>query len=1398
MKFAFTNSSGQFDARRLFISLGMLMAFSWSGLVVALPVTPQIAAAGGHTAHLQSDGTLWAWGKNSNGQIGDGTSIDRSAPVQVGSDNDWVAIAAGGDYYAGTSFQAHTLAVKLDGTLWAWGANSFGQLGNNSNVNRYIPTRIGTTRDWKLVFAGPFSSYGIKVDGSLWAWGKNNGRLGDGSFENRSIPVRIGVATNWKAIATGIAHTIGIKTNGTLWGWGHNSEYWPLGTALLQETYAEPAQIGVDTDWVAIAAGREDSMALKANGKLYGSGFGLSSFVPAPHELASGNFRRLGPDSDWDAATAGHLHFLARKRDGTLWGWGSNEWGQLGLGSQDEWIATPQQIGTRNDWGSVAAGSLSSAALSRDDSLFTWGENRSGQLGDGTVTRRPNPSEIPVGPGWVEVAAGSTHTTARKTDGSLWAWGENERGALGDGTFVNRSTPVRVGTASNWLQITAGDGFSAGIQNDRSLWAWGAVNVYVGQPSPIPSRIGFDSDWAGVAAGFNHTVALKTNGSLWGWGYNLSGQIGDGSTTERLLPVRIGTATNWKSVAPGRAHTIGLKTDGSLWAWGGNTEGQLGLGNTDSYSVPVRVGTENNWVMIAAGSAATAAIKLDGSLWVWGAGALGDGSTAVRLNPVRVGTDSDWRTVEIGWGHVVATRSDGTAWAWGGNSFGQVGDGTFAIRLEPFNVGTDTDWQMFAAGQMHTVGLRNNGTLVGWGEDYNGQLAGGDTNPGLSLSPPMVTSFPQLVVYDSVPYQYLFSATDTEPVLLSAEILPVWLSFNASTRFLSGTPPPGMVGQHAVILRASDGNLVKRYAFIIDVVRNPLHDQALSLRFDEGSGYQSNDDSFTGLSAALNNVKWSFSFSGNAISLNSAGFASVPDNNALDSTNALTLEAWVNPTANNQSTYIIAKNYDAASQFAYGLGLRAGKLHATLNNVIHTSTYVVPRNKWTHVAAVWDGAMLRLYVNGAQVFSKPVGGTLPANSQRLIIGARNANGTGFAEGFVGAIDGVQLWKIALSPQALCFEAGRTWNGSACTGEVFNNSTPTANSATFSTTLGKVLNGTLSATNPDSDPLTFLLGTGPLKGTVQITNASTGAFRYVPSATGADSFTFRVTDYFGISGLATVNVNVTAGAALDSDGDGMIDVTEAQHGLNPASPADGPQDKDHDTLSNYNEVIANRNPTIPFETDALHVLGMSFREGAGTAPRDATNAGNHGTFNGTKAKWSAGPFGNAFSTTATAGVTIPDKASLDITGALSIELWIKPITSNQTSYLVAKNSDTGAGTFDYGFALGGGKLRAILTGNTYTTGYIVPVNEWTHVALTWDAAKVRIYANGNVVYTANRTAVMTANAKPLIIGARNTPAGALTQGFTGELDQVNVWRRALSGSEMCTASGGVLSASVCAH
>jgi alpha-tubulin suppressor-like RCC1 family protein len=215
---------------------------------------------------VRQDGTLWAWGRtDNNGSLGDGTNNYSASPIQIGTDTNWSKVYAG---------ELHSMAIRTNGTLWAWGSNVYGYLGDGTQTGRNSPVQIGTGTDWASIALGDRHSLGIKTNGTLWAWGYNNAsQLGDNTTTDRSVPTQIGTGTNWKSVAAGYWHSIGLKTDGTLWSWGYGGN-----SALGQgntTTYSVPTQIGTATDWGILASSKgatNHHHAVKASGAIYGWG----------------------------------------------------------------------------------------------------------------------------------------------------------------------------------------------------------------------------------------------------------------------------------------------------------------------------------------------------------------------------------------------------------------------------------------------------------------------------------------------------------------------------------------------------------------------------------------------------------------------------------------------------------------------------------------------------------------------------------------------------------------------------------------------------------------------------------------------------------------------------------------------------------------------------------------------------------------------------------------------------------------------------------------------------------------------------------------------------------------------------------------------------------------------
>ena len=633
-----------------------------------------IAAGSQYNIAIMGDGSLWAWGNNEYGQLGNGTRTNSSTPQKIGTD---FSLVSAGSY--------HTIAIKRDGTLWTWGYNHRGQLGDGTTTASTIPKQIGT--DFVAVAAGSVHSIAIKSDGSLWAWGNNEyGQLGNGTTADTSAPQKIG--SGFVAAAAGGSNTLAIKNDGSLWTWGNNG-YGQLGDGTTSGYYTpNPTPRKVGTGFTVVAAGVDCAAGIKSDGSLWTWGFngdgelgdGTTTNRSIPRQIGSG----------FSAITTGWSHMLALKNDGSLWTWGYNYYGQLGDGQKSgirDANPNPRSIGT--GFTNVAAGWKHTIATKSDGTLWAWGDNRNGQLGLDLIANASVPKQ--VGTGFAVVAIGelnffirSSYTVAIKSDGSLWSWGGNHYGQLGDNTTEDSSTPKQIGTG--FSSVTAGDFHALAIKSDGSLWAWGhngsgRLGDGTETDSLIPKQIG--TDFIAVSAGSTHTVAIKVDGSLWAWGANALGQFGDGTNAGSLFPKQIGIG--FSGLAAGGFHTVAIKNDRSLWTWGYNNYGQLGDGTMTNSSIPKQIGTD--FISIAAGSSHTAAVKRDGSLWVWGSnqeGQLGDGTRTSSTVPKKVGTG--FSSAAAATSHTLGIQSDGSLTAFGANSSGQLGDATLAQRLLPVSV----------------------------------------------------------------------------------------------------------------------------------------------------------------------------------------------------------------------------------------------------------------------------------------------------------------------------------------------------------------------------------------------------------------------------------------------------------------------------------------------------------------------------------------------------------------------------------------------------------------------------------------------------------------------------------------------------------------------------------------
>ena len=707
--------------RALLSSVVMLLA------TTSYSATPMVAAGADHSLALTRDGSVYAWGDDSYGQLGSGRLLFQSTPLRVTTapSSQIVGLAAG---------SYHSLARLQDGGVLAWGENGDGQLGDGTVTSRGTAVRISGLVSIVSLAAGERHSLAADSEGTVWAWGSHeNGRLGQGTTEQdrSALPLRVPGLQGAVAVQAGKAHSLALTDNGRVHAWGANVSG-QLGIASGQASLTTPTPVVFPVTGVtitAIAAVSDHSFALDSEGRLWSWGeneyyqLGHSSYARSSEPRYLTLLQAQGRVEKFAVGPVGGAAVL---EDGSLWVWGF--YGRYDSPTRVNGLPGPVQ--------QVQLGESHLVVILRDGRVLSTGDNRLGQLGDGTETSTNelvfvNPRSL-TGP-LRQLSTGYFHTLALDASGRMMAWGDNTRGQLGIGVAVNSSVPGLVTGLSGVTQIASGQRHVLALLADGSVQAWGdndELAIGNGREERLFTRPQVISGLPvirRVAAGGSSSAALDSTGKLWVWGANLRGQLTLSSDVYRInRPTAAVGLPALTEVSVGNEHMLGLDAQGRVWVWGSNGYGQLGDGYNQA-TTPRMLDSLNDIVAISASGDHSMALDAQGRVWAWGDnGYLQVGPTDQTQVKVPLQVVGLPRIQKIVAGHFgsLALGTDGSLWTWGLGHEGQLGDGTQDTRSQPARAGTDT-YVAIGAGVMHHLALRADGLTWAFGLNYSGQLGDG-------------------------------------------------------------------------------------------------------------------------------------------------------------------------------------------------------------------------------------------------------------------------------------------------------------------------------------------------------------------------------------------------------------------------------------------------------------------------------------------------------------------------------------------------------------------------------------------------------------------------------------------------------------------------------------------------
>ncbi len=614
-----------------------------------------------------------------------------------------------------------------------WGENYYGQLGRADDISwSNVPERVPNISEVTAIIAGTGYSCALHEDGTIDCFGNNSdGQLGNGSFFGSGLPGQVSDIVDVTAISAGGFHVCALHANGTVSCWGGNSRG-EIGNGESGDGWED---YSADVAWPARVPSIDNAIAV----------------------------------------SAGSRHTCVLHSDSTVSCWGSNGWGELGNGeSGDDWeddsadSVIPVQVKNITDAVSIGTGSSYTCVLHRNKTVSCWGNNASGQLGNGQVGGETNsaiPQQVEGVTDAISLSVGFATACVIHESGNVSCWGRNWSGQLGNGIHsndeqddsVNSGVPVSVKNLSDAIEISNGYSHTCAIHEDGTASCWGNSEggrigngrAFYGRTTAVRVEAVNVSDADAVVAGENHTCALHEAGTVSCWGSNSSGQLGSGTVGAELdtpTPTPIADIAGAVAIATTKNHTCAVMEDGTIRCWGDNSSGQLGNGRSGSNrddesentATPVTVIDIDEATAITTGWDHTCALLQNGNIYCWGNnsfGQLGDGTNRSTSVPVKTTDITDVIAITAGWDHTCALKRDGSIYCWGDNLDGQLGNGTTSGSSVPTRVADITDATAISANRNHTCALLQNGSIYCWGSNRVGQLGSQRTDLAGSPTP---------------------------------------------------------------------------------------------------------------------------------------------------------------------------------------------------------------------------------------------------------------------------------------------------------------------------------------------------------------------------------------------------------------------------------------------------------------------------------------------------------------------------------------------------------------------------------------------------------------------------------------------------------------------------------------